>query len=147
MDDNRIEQNYRENQEKYAKQYSEKGFLRKLPKLAKKGGIKAVVFANVLYYTLKSPTTPWSARVSILGALGYFVSPLDLIPDFVPVMGFADDIVVLELAVGQTNNMLRNYVTPAILKQAVNNTKRVFKNEPIENILVIVNQFGYYEQI
>lgn len=48
-----------------------------------------------LWFTAKNPATPWHAK-----ALGYFVvayalSPIDLIPDFIPVLGFVDDVLLL----------------------------------------------------
>ena len=147
MDVERIEIDLQNNKEKYANKYSDGGFFRKLPKLARVGGIKAVAYAYILYYTLKADTTPTSAKVLICASLGYFVSPLDVIPDFIIGIGMADDILVLSSAVQQVHGLLHSFATPAILKDAINSTKNVFKNEPIENIINIVNQFGFYEQL
>lgn len=52
-----------------------------------------------LYYTLKKPDLPAHARAVILGALGYFILPLDAIPDLLPVLGLTDDIGILAAAV------------------------------------------------
>lgn len=148
MKTERIERDLQKNGDKYAHQYSNEGFLKKVPQLARKGGIKAVAYANVLYYTLKAPTTPTNVKLSLIVFLGYFVAPIDLIPDLVLGIGFTDDIVVL--GYGLTSLMLpslKDYVTPAILKQAINGTKRVFPKEPEESIKNIINQFGFYEQI
>lgn len=48
-------------------------------------------------FALRDPRTPWPAR--ILGALvvAYAVSPIDLIPDFIPVLGYLDDLLLLPL--------------------------------------------------
>ncbi len=54
--------------------------------------------ALVLYRCLRDPNTPKWARTRIIGALGYFIFPLDAIPDVVPVAGFSDDLGVLALA-------------------------------------------------
>jgi uncharacterized membrane protein YkvA (DUF1232 family) len=43
------------------------------------------------------PSVPRATRWLLLGLLGYLISPLDLVPDFVPVLGFADDVVVAAL--------------------------------------------------
>ena len=51
-----------------------------------------------LYYCLLDPDTPAKARTVILGALGYFIVPLDSIPDVVPAVGYSDDLGVLALA-------------------------------------------------
>ena len=49
----------------------------------------------LLYYVLKDPSTPKQYKAMIIGALGYFILPLDLIPDVVPVVGYTDDIAAL----------------------------------------------------
>ena len=49
----------------------------------------------MLYYVAKDDETPASAKALIFGALGYFISPIDLIPDITPVIGFGDDLAVL----------------------------------------------------
>ncbi|PKL23562.1 MAG: hypothetical protein CVV47_14795 [Spirochaetae bacterium HGW-Spirochaetae-3] len=52
-----------------------------------------------LFLALKDPATPLPARVLIICAVGYAVSPIDLIPDFIPVLGQLDDIVILPLLI------------------------------------------------
>lgn len=51
-----------------------------------------------LYYAAQSPDTPRWARTAIYGALGYFIFPLDAIPDFAAVVGYTDDLGVLAAA-------------------------------------------------
>lgn len=53
----------------------------------------------LLYYTLQQPETPIKAKSVIIGALGYFIFPIDLIPDFIPIAGFSDDLTALMAAV------------------------------------------------
>lgn len=48
-----------------------------------------------LYYAVHDPRTPWTAKVLPCVALAYALSPLDLIPDFIPVLGFLDDMLLL----------------------------------------------------
>ena len=83
---------------KYEKQYSDQSFIRKVSDSAKKAGIKVIYSALLLYYGLKSPRTTLLDKALIVGALGYFISPLDLIPDCIPVIGYADDVGVLASA-------------------------------------------------
>lgn len=52
------------------------------------------------FFTMIDPKTPWSARAALAGALVYFITPFDLIPDFLPGIGFVDDAAVLATAVG-----------------------------------------------
>jgi uncharacterized membrane protein YkvA (DUF1232 family) len=55
--------------------------------------LKAEVMA--LYYAAQDPRVPWTARGVMLLALGYALSPIDLIPDFIPVLGYLDDLLIL----------------------------------------------------
>ena len=83
----------------YGKEYSDDGFWNKIKTVFKKAGIKVVYSALTLYYTYKKKDTPAWARGVIIGALGYFISPIDAIPDITPGVGYADDIGVLLAAV------------------------------------------------
>jgi uncharacterized membrane protein YkvA (DUF1232 family) len=56
-----------------------------------KGEIRA------LYWAARHPDTPWYAKAFIACVLAYALSPIDLIPDFVPVLGLLDDIVLVPL--------------------------------------------------
>jgi len=81
--------------DKYSKAYSKAKLLAKLKKHAKAAGIKVVYFVLLLFYTLQKSTTPMLAKSVIIGALGYFIIPMDLIPDFIPIVGFSDDLTAL----------------------------------------------------
>lgn len=83
---------------RYQKHYSEESLADKIAKVAKKAGIKVIYAALLLYYVLKSHQTPKKDRNKILGALGYFILPFDLIPDWIPVVGFTDDLAALTWA-------------------------------------------------
>ena len=84
----------------YEDEFSEEGFWDKLKKVFKKAGIKVVYFALMLYYAYQRTETPVWAKTIIVGALGYFISPVDAIPDLTPGVGYADDLGVLALAIG-----------------------------------------------
>lgn len=83
------------------KHYSEEKFWTKLKKFAVKAGHSVVYTALLLYYTLQKPELPMKARVTILAALGYFILPLDLIPDIAVGVGFTDDLGALGVALIQ----------------------------------------------
>jgi uncharacterized membrane protein YkvA (DUF1232 family) len=51
--------------------------------------LKAETFA--LYLAARDPRTPWYAKLLVAGIVAYAVSPIDLIPDFVPVLGYFDE--------------------------------------------------------
>ena len=57
--------------------------------------IKVTYAVLLLYYVLKNPATSSKDRAKIIGALGYFILPIDLIPDFIPVAGYTDDLAAL----------------------------------------------------
>jgi len=52
-----------------------------------------------LYYALKDPRVPWYAQLLAGSVAGYAASPIDLIPDFIPVLGYLDDLIVVPLGV------------------------------------------------
>lgn len=78
----------------YSKHYSEESWSKKLAGLAGKASSSLTEKALTLYVILKSPETPNHARIMIIAALGYFICPVDAVPDFLP-FGFADDIAVM----------------------------------------------------
>ena len=82
----------------YSKKYSEKNFWNKVKKVATTAGLKVIYSALLLYYTLQKPGLPAKPKNIIYGALGYFIFPLDAIPDITPVIGYVDDFGVLVLA-------------------------------------------------
>jgi uncharacterized membrane protein YkvA (DUF1232 family) len=83
----------------FADDYSEDFFWEKVKRVAKKAGREVIEKALILYYALKDSDTPLWARTTIIGALGYFISPLDLIPDVIPVIGYLDDLAVMAAAI------------------------------------------------
>ncbi len=48
-----------------------------------------------LYLAARDPRTPWTARGLVLLVLAYALSPIDLIPDFIPVLGYVDDLIIV----------------------------------------------------
>ena len=95
--------------QKFEKNYSDQAFWDKLKKMASKAGAKVIYYALVLFYTLTDPATPAKYKAVIAGALGYFILPFDILPDFLPFAGLADDWAALIAAV--------SYVFTAITRQ------------------------------
>lgn len=52
-----------------------------------------------LYLAVRDPRTPWYARLLVATIVAYAFSPIDLIPDFVPVLGYLDDLLLLPLGI------------------------------------------------
>lgn len=83
----------------YRHAYSEESFWDKVVGYAKAAGREVIEKALWLYYAAQKPTTPTWAKTVVFGALGYFIMPIDVIPDFTPVVGYMDDLGVLAAAV------------------------------------------------
>jgi uncharacterized membrane protein YkvA (DUF1232 family) len=83
------------------KHYSETKFWSKLKKYGKKAGSSVVYAVLLLYFTLQKPEVPAKTKAIIIGALGYFILPLDLIPDLAVGVGYTDDLGALGLALLQ----------------------------------------------
>jgi len=60
-------------------------------------GLKAETIA--LYLAARHPDTPWYAKLLVAGIVAYALSPIDLIPDFIPVLGYLDDLILLPLGI------------------------------------------------
>jgi len=71
--------------------------------------LKAEIWA--LYLAARDPRTPWYAKLLVAGIVAYACSPIDLIPDFVPVLGYLDDLVLLPLGIA----LAMRLVPPAVL--------------------------------
>lgn len=81
--------------QRYEAEYSERGLFDKLSSVAKKAGLKVVYYALILYYALQSPKISVKEKALIIGALGYFILPVDLVPDVIAGAGFLDDAAAL----------------------------------------------------
>ncbi len=82
----------------FVKDYSPGKLFEKIAKVASRAGIKAVYAALLLYYALTDGDVPAKDKAIVIGALGYFILPLDIIPDMLGPLGFTDDFSVLVLA-------------------------------------------------
>jgi uncharacterized membrane protein YkvA (DUF1232 family) len=71
--------------------------------------LKTEVYA--FYFAVRDPRVPWYAKVFVGCVVAYALSPIDLIPDFIPVLGYLDDLVLLPLAIALTHKM----IPPAVL--------------------------------
>ena len=76
-----------------------------------------------LYYILKKDNVPIKAKAIIVGALAYIIFPIDVIPDFIPVLGWVDDFAVLMIVL----STVPQYTTEDIINQAKNKLKEWFE--------------------
>jgi uncharacterized membrane protein YkvA (DUF1232 family) len=106
----------------YAEAYSENRFKSKLARYALTAGQALVEKALTLFYVLRDPDTPTRAKVIIVGALGYFIVPLDAIPDLIPGAGFSDDLGALAIAL----TLISTHVKPEHTARAHRAAVRIF---------------------
>lgn len=101
--------------QKYGTYYSDNRFWKKVERVAKKVGATVLLPVFTLYYMLQDDKVSLQHKAYIVGALGYFILPIDLIPDgILPVIGFTDDIAVMTLVL----KLVKDSITPEIKAHA-----------------------------
>lgn len=101
--------------EKYGIYYSENKFWQKVQRVAKKVGATVIRPVFQLYYLLHDKNVPLPHKAYVVGALGYFILPFDLIPESVlPMIGFTDDLAVMGIVL----KIVKDSITPEIKAKA-----------------------------
>ena len=80
---------------KYKEKFTKNDFIEKIQRIAKRAGAKLVYAALILYYSIDSDKVSFKEKAIIIGALGYLITPLDIMPDAIPLAGLSDDLGVL----------------------------------------------------
>ena len=80
----------------------------------------------ILYLSFRDRRTPWYARVFIVAVVAYALSPIDLIPDFIPVLGYVDDLIIVPAGVYLALKMIPAEIREE-LRQKAKNSKISFK--------------------
>lgn len=93
-----------------------------LRKLLRRAGRRIARPALEVLELLMDPATPSQARLTLLAALTYLVMPADLVPDFLPIAGFSDDLVALTAVIG----LWRHHLTDDIRRRAQRKLDRWF---------------------
>ncbi len=114
----------------YANKFSQSEFVEKISRIAKRAGAKLVYAALILFYTLQSDRISVKNKALIIGALGYMISPLDVVPDAIPIVGLSDDLAVL-LYVLKT---VWTDVDPSIKDRAKEKLSKWFDEDEISEI-------------
>ena len=89
--------------------------------------LKRDVYA--LYLACKDPRVPWYARVLALCVVGYAFSPIDLIPDFVPILGYVDDLILIPLGVAAVIKL----IPPPVLSESRDKAQAVLNQKKPTN--------------
>lgn len=72
----------------------------------------------VLYFAYKHPDIPWHAKLVAICVVAYAFSPIDLIPDFIPILGYLDDVILVPLGVALALRLIPAHVRSESRKQA-----------------------------
>ncbi len=119
----------------YASKFSKREFVEKIARIAKSAGAKLVYAALILYYTLQSDKVSATNKAMIIGALGYLISPLDVVPDAIPIAGLADDLGVLVFVLKK----VWTDIDPEIQVKARQRLTKWFDEDEIEEINELFN--------
>lgn len=112
------------------KDYNESAFWSKIRKVGSRIGANAMYYALALFYIMTSGKVSLKDKAYIAGALGYLIVPVDLIPDAIPMVGFADDISALITVYKKVKDNL----TPDLKQLVVNKIIDKFGTEAAEHI-------------
>ena len=116
--------------ENYTEEYSEEDFWTKIKNNVANIGISLIYKALQLYYVTQSPKCPMKVKAGIYGALGYLISPFDIIPDFTPIAGYTDD----AAAIGVALILAQMYIDDNIRAQAKGKIKDIFGAKALEKL-------------
>ena len=72
----------------------------------------------VVYFAARDPRTPWPVRLLALLVAAYALSPIDLIPDFIPVLGYVDDLILVPMGVFLVLRLVPTEVMQSAREQA-----------------------------
>ncbi len=92
------------------------------------GNLKLETYA--LYLAARDPRTPWYVKLLIAGIVAYALSPIDLIPDFLPVIGFLDDLVLIPIGIALAIRL----VPHTVLTECRGRAREAVGNGPVSRI-------------
>ena len=107
------------------REYSEDSLWKKVAAFAARAGREIIEKVLVLYYCFQDPDTPAWAKIIIVAALGYFIAPLDAIPDVMPGVGFSDDLGAVAVALAA----VAMHIKPEYWQQAKEKLKKWFSDD------------------
>jgi len=110
-----------EDTKQYGEYYDDNRFWKKVRRLARKSGKTVLRPVLLLYYLMQDSNVSIKDKAYIIGALGYFVLPIDIFPDFIFGLGYTDDLAVIGLLLKH----LQNCITPEIEKLADSKIKEL----------------------
>lgn len=122
---------------KYEKEHSEEKFWNKIKKVGSKIGVTPIYLVFLLYHSIKSKSIPIVNKAPIVGALGYFISFIDIVPDITPLVGYCDDISVVVGALA----LIATQITDEIREDAKKSARKIFPEITDDEFSVIDNMY------
>ncbi|MEK7253830.1 MAG: YkvA family protein [Bacteroidota bacterium] len=121
---------------KYVRHFTENRLLNKLAHFARQAGLKTVYSVLLLFYAFKRKDTPaWAKRI-IFGVLGYFIAPIDAIPDLSPIIGYTDDVGMLSFGLV----MIAAYINDEVKIKARKKLKEWFGEYDLQDLATVDKQ-------
>jgi len=109
-------------------------FISKLKQKAK--NLKKEILA--LYYAYQDPKLPFLPKILIISTVAYALSPIDLIPDFIPVLGYLDDLIVLPLMISLSLKLIPAEIMESAREKAEKNQQRLKPNKLVGAIFIFI---------
>jgi uncharacterized membrane protein YkvA (DUF1232 family) len=91
-----------------------------------------------IYIACRRPDMPWHVKLLAAVIIGYALSPIDLIPDFIPVLGYLDDLILLPLGIGLMIKLIPNEVLEECRQEAEEKYRGKRPDNWIWGILIIM---------
>lgn len=120
--------NFHASYRQFVQYFNENDFFKKLTKFSGKLGKGVLYHLLLLFYMLADKSIPYRKRLIILAALGYFILPTDFVADFIPVLGFTDDVSFLIFAVSSVNE----HITDELSEKARKTVEKLIGKEVSE---------------
>ena len=121
---------------KYTSYFTDGEFWEKMKDVAKKVGLKTTSYALILYYVLKKDGVPLTDKMLITGSLEYFILPIDLIPDFIPIAGYTDDAAGMLFAIKKCMNYVDDEIKENVSDRLISwfNVERDYVDNLLKDI-------------
>lgn len=91
---------------------------------------------SLLYIAYKHPRTPWYAKLTTIITISYALSPIDLIPDFIPVLGYLDDIIIVPAGIALSLKLIPSHIIDEC--KNMRGERENFKNKGIFAAVIIM---------
>ena len=90
--------------------------------------------ACTLYLACRDPRMPWHARLLGLAVVGYVLCPIDLIPDWIPVIGYLDDLLLAPLGIA----LVIKLTPPEVFQENRERAREMLENTPVNRVAAAI---------